>query len=334
MTREQTILVTGGAGFIGSNIVAELAEDPRAAVVVCDRLRSADSGKWRNLAKHAIADWVAPEMLWSWLADRGRDVDLIIHMGAISSTLETDVDRLMTANFALSRDLFRWCADYGRRFIYASSAATYGDGSLGFEDKSDLDSLSALRPLNAYGWSKALFDIFCVREESRGRAPPGWTGLKFFNVFGPNEAHKGPMSSVVAQIWPSIAAGEAVKLFRSERSDYPDGGQLRDFVYVRDVAQCVAWMAHTDGPNGIFNLGSGQARSFADLSRAAFHAAGREPRIEYVPLPTALSGRYQYFTEAKMDRLRAAGWNAPATSLEEGVEDYVARYLATADPYR
>jgi ADP-L-glycero-D-manno-heptose 6-epimerase len=334
MTSEWTVLVTGGAGFIGSNIVAELAETPNANVVVCDRLRTADSRKWRNLAKHAITDWIPPEMLWPWLGDRGRDVDLIIHMGAISSTLETDVDRIMTANFALSRDLFRWCAEHGRRFIYASSAATYGDGSQGFDDKSDLETLKALRPLNAYGWSKALFDIFCVREEAKGRAPPGWTGLKFFNVFGPNEAHKGPMSSVVSQIWPRIAAGEIVKLFRSENPDYPDGGQLRDFVYVRDVAQCLAWMARTGGVNGIFNLGSGQARSFADLARAAFQAAGREPQIEYVDLPAALSGRYQYFTEAKMDRLRAAGWNAPATSLEDGVEDYVARYLATADPYR
>jgi len=334
MTREQTILVTGGAGFIGSNIVAELAESSSANLVICDRLRTADSGKWRNLAKHAIGDWIAPDMLWSWLDDRGRDVDLVIHMGAISSTLETDVDRLMTANFSLSRDLFRWCAEHGRRFIYASSAATYGDGSHGFDDSSDLEFLKVLRPLNAYGWSKALFDIFCVREEAKGRAPPGWTGLKFFNVFGPNEAHKGPMSSVVSQIWPRIAGGETVKLFRSENPDYTDGGQLRDFVYVRDVAECVTWLSRTGGVNGLLNLGSGQARSFADLARAAFRAAGREPKIEYIDLPAGLSGRYQYFTEAKMERLRAAGWNAPATSLEDGVEDYVIRYLAAADPYR
>jgi ADP-L-glycero-D-manno-heptose 6-epimerase len=334
MTQGQTILVTGGAGFIGSNIVAELTDDPRAHVVVCDRLRTAESGKWRNLAKHAIADWIAPEMLSSWLADRGRDVDLIIHMGAISSTLEANIDRLMTANFALSRDLFRWCAEHGCRFIYASSAATYGDGSQGFDDASDLDSLKALRPLNAYGGSKALFDIFCAREAANGRAPPQWTGLKFFNVFGPNEAHKGPMSSVVSQIWPRIAAGESVKLFRSENPDYPDGGQLRDFIYVRDVAQCLAWLARTGAVNGIFNLGSGQARSFADLANAAFRAAGSAPRIEYVDLPAALSGRYQYFTEAKMDRLRAAGWNAPATRLEDAVHDYVTHYLASSDPYR
>jgi ADP-L-glycero-D-manno-heptose 6-epimerase len=334
MTREQTVLITGGAGFIGSNIVAELVETSSANVVVCDRLRTADSGKWRNLAKHAITDWIAPDMLWSWLADRGRDVDLIIHMGAISSTLETDVDRLMTANFVLSRDLFRWCAEHGRRFIYASSAATYGDGSRGFDDTSDIESLKALRPLNAYGWSKALFDIFCLREEAAGRAPPGWIGLKFFNVFGANESHKGPMSSVVSQIWPRIAAGESVKLFRSENPDYADGGQLRDFVYVRDVAQCVAWLTRTGRVNGVLNLGSGQARSFADLARAAFRAAGREPKIEYIDLPKGLSGRYQYFTEAKMERLRAAGWNTPATSLEDAVEDYVVRYLATADPYR
>jgi ADP-L-glycero-D-manno-heptose 6-epimerase len=334
MSPDQTILVTGGAGFIGSNIVAELTEDPRAKVVVCDRLRSADSGKWRNLAKHAIADWIAPEMLWPWLGGPGRDVGLVIHMGAISSTLETDIDRLMTANFALSRDLFRWCAEHGRRFVYASSAATYGDGSLGFDDTPNLEALTALRPLNAYGWSKALFDIFCMREDALGRAPPRWTGLKFFNVFGPNEAHKGPMSSVVSQIWPRVATGESVKLFRSEHPDYADGGQLRDFVYVRDVAQCLAWVARADGMNGVFNLGSEQARSFADLARATFRAAGREPQIEYVDLPQPLRGRYQYFTEAKMDRMRAAGWNNPATRLEDAIDDYVTRYLATQDPYR
>jgi ADP-L-glycero-D-manno-heptose 6-epimerase len=333
MSRNQ-VLVTGGAGFIGSNIVAELTEDPGLEVVVCDRLREADLGKWRNIAKHPIADIIPPEQLWGWLAQHGEGVDLVVHMGAVSSTLEPDADRIVAANFALSRDLFRWCAAKDRRLIYASSAATYGDGARGFDDDDDLEALCALRPLNAYGWSKALFDIFCAREARKGEAPPRWVGLKFFNVFGPNEAHKGPMKSVVAQIYPTVAAGEPVRLFRSENPAYPDGGQLRDFVYVRDVAACVAWLARGDGPSGVFNLGSGRARSFADLAGAVFAAAGRPPRIDYVDMPAAMRGKYQYFTEARMDRLRQAGWNSPATDLESAVADYVARHLSREDAYR
>ena len=329
-----TILVTGGAGFIGSNIVAELVNDPGCDVVVCDRFRESKDGKWRNLAKHAIADLLPPEALFDWLGQSGRQVDLIVHMGAVSSTLETDADKILANNFVLSRDLFRWCAVHGCRFIYASSAATYGDGALAFDDAQDELSLGALRPLNPYGWSKALFDLFAVRQSALGQAPPQWTGLKFFNVYGPNEAHKGPMRSVVSQIWPAVEAGEVIRLFRSYRPDVPDGGQSRDFVYVRDVADCVGWLAGTSSVNGVFNLGSGQARSFADLARSVFAAAGREPKIEYIDMPEPLRGAYQYYTCASMDRLRAAGWSGGATSLEQGVTDYVQRYLTKPDPYR
>lgn len=327
------ILVTGGAGFIGSNVVARLCQDGGADVVVCDRLRQADLGKWRNIAKHPIADLIAPDDLWPWLADNGDELDLVIHMGAISSTTEADADLVARVNFGLSRDLFRWATQRRKRLIYASSAATYGDGGLGFDDRDDLAHLTALRPLNVYGWSKALFDIFAAREAARGESPPQWTGLKFFNVFGPNEGHKGGMRSVVAQIWPSVAAGEPVRLFRSENPDYADGGQLRDFIYVRDAADCIAWLARSEGPSGVFNLGSGQARTFEDLARAVFAAAGREPRIEFVDMPDALRGKYQYFTQARMDRLREAGWNGASTSLEAGVADYVTGFLAADDPY-
>jgi ADP-L-glycero-D-manno-heptose 6-epimerase len=326
------ILVTGGAGFIGSNIVARLTAEGRE-VIVCDRLREAALGKWRNLAKHPIADLIAPEGLFAWLASNGGDLDLIVHMGAVSSTMEPDADRILATNFGLSRDIFRWCASQGTRLIYASSAATYGDGSLGFDDAQDLQSLVALRPLNPYGWSKALFDVFAAREAAKGRAPPQWTGLKFFNVYGPNEAHKGAMRSVISQIWPRVAKGERVSLFRSYRPDYEDGGQKRDFVHVRDAAACVAWLARSAPLNGIFNLGAGRARTFADLARAVFAAAGQPPRIDYVDMPEGLRGAYQYFTEARMERLRAAGWNDEATSLEDGVTDYVRQYLARPDPY-
>ncbi|WP_425999005.1 ADP-glyceromanno-heptose 6-epimerase [Caulobacter sp. DWR1-3-2b1] len=333
MTR-RTVLVTGGAGFIGSNIVARLCEDPAIDVVVCDRLREAAGGKWRNLSKHAIADFVAPEDLMAWLARRGGDVELVIHMGAVSSTTEPDADKIIQSNFVLSRDLWEWCAERGRRLIYASSAATYGDGSRGFDGLDDLESLKALRPLNAYGWSKALFDIYAVREASRGRAPLQWVGLKFFNVYGPNEDHKDGMKSVVAQIWPKVAAGEGVKLFKSHNPDYADGGQLRDFVYVRDAADIVGWLADNPQVNGIYNLGSGKARTFKDLAEATFHAVGRQPDIAYVDMPEVLRGKYQYFTEARMERLRKVGYTTPMTSLEDGVADYVGGYLNTDDPYR
>ena len=333
MTR-RIIFVTGGAGFIGSNIVARMAQDHGLDVVVCDRLRTADTGKWRNIAKHPIGDFVPPEEMWDWLEKRWRDVELVIHMGAISSTMETDADKVIATNFGLSRDLFRWCADKQRRFIYASSGATYGDGSLGFDDKQDWESLAALRPLNTYGWSKALFDVFAMRQAARDYAPPQWAGLKFFNVYGPNEEHKGPMRSVISQIWPDVASGRAVKLFRSYNSAYPNGGQLRDFVYVRDVADVVAWLAGNEGVNGVFNLGSGQARSFKDLAEAVFKAAGREPEIEYIEMPTALRDKYQYFTQATTERLRSAGYAGAFTRLEDGVADYVGGYLSQTDPYR
>ncbi|HXQ47801.1 MAG TPA: ADP-glyceromanno-heptose 6-epimerase [Caulobacteraceae bacterium] len=333
MTR-RIMFVTGGAGFIGSNIVARLAEDRSLDVVVCDRLREVELGKWRNIAKHPIGDFVPPETMFEWLEKRWRDIEAVIHMGAISSTTEPDADKLVTTNFGLSRDLFRWCADRQRRFIYASSAATYGAGEHGYADRNDLDSLIALRPLNAYGWSKALFDVFAARQAARDYAPPQWVGLKFFNVYGPNEAHKGPMRSVVAQIWPKVEAGDAVRLFKSGRDDVADGEQKRDFVYVRDAAEIVAWLTANPAVNGVYNLGSGAARSFKDLALAAFHAAGRPASIDYFEPPAAIARHYQYFTEADMARLRAAGYTAPMTSLEDGVTDYVRTYLASDDPYR
>ena len=328
------ILVTGGAGFIGSNIVARLTENPDLDVVVCDRLRDADSGKWRNLSKHPIADFIAPEALFEWLDRRTGDVAAIVHMGAISSTTEVDADKIIHTNFSLSRDLFRWCVNHQRRLIYASSAATYGDGSQGFADRDDPPALAALRPLNAYGWSKTLFDLYAARAAARDRAPPQWAGLKFFNVYGPNETHKGAMKSVAAQIWPQASVGETVRLFKSHREGYADGGQLRDFVYVRDVADVVAWLLAAEQVSGVFNLGSGQARSFKDLAEAVFKAAGHAPKLEYYDMPEALRDRYQYFTQAEMGRLKQAGYDRPMTSLEDGIEDYVRHYLSQPDPYR
>jgi ADP-L-glycero-D-manno-heptose 6-epimerase len=324
------ILVTGGAGFIGSNIVAELTACG-AEVAVCDRLGLAESGKWRNLVKHPIADFVASGELWPWLEGHAGKLDCLIHMGANSSTTEPDADETISNNFGVSRDLFAWCATHGVRLLWASSGATYGDGSGGFDDDDSPAALAALRPLNAYGWSKALFDLYAARASAR---PPQWVGLKFFNVYGPNEGHKAEMRSVVAKLWSDVAEGRPARLFRSYQQGCADGGQKRDFIYVRDVAAVVAWLVRHPAVNGVYNLGSGVARSFKDLAEATFAAAGKEPQIEFVDMPEALRAHYQYFTEARMDRLRAAGFEAPVATLEEGVADYVKTYLAASDPHR
>ena len=330
MAKKITI-VTGGAGFIGSNIVADMS--PRSDVVVSDWLGSDE--RWRNLSKHDIADMIVPEQLADFLEGHKDQIDAIIHMGAISSTTETDVDLIMRNNFSLSRDLWRWCAEHGTRFLYASSAATYGDGREGFVDDGHRPALAKLRPLNAYGWSKHLFDRFVAREiERRAPAPPQWVGLKFFNVYGPNEYHKGSMKSVVAQIFPKASRGEEVSLFRSHHPDYEDGGQLRDFVHVQDAVNVINWLNGSGTVSGLFNLGTGQARSFADLARAVFASLNREPKINYIDTPLEIREKYQYFTQADMTKLTQAGYRNGFTSLEDGVQDYVQNYLWQEDSYR
>jgi ADP-L-glycero-D-manno-heptose 6-epimerase len=327
------ILVTGGAGFIGSNLVAALEERGASDLVVCDRLGKDE--KWRNLGKRELAALISPEALPGFLEAQGKNLELVFHLGASSSTTETDADLIIAANFTLSRLLWDWCAAMGTRFIYASSAATYGDGSAGFDDDGAPAALARLKPLNAYGWSKHLFDRRVARLIERGASlPPQWAGLKFFNVYGPNEYHKGGQKSVVAQIYPRAKAGEACTLFRSHRSDVPDGGQKRDFVYVRDCVDQMLWLGDHPTVSGLFNAGSGKARSFTDLASAVYRAIGREPRIDYVDTPVEIRDKYQYFTEARMNRIREAGYLTPPTSIEDGVRDYVQSYLDAADPYR
>jgi ADP-L-glycero-D-manno-heptose 6-epimerase len=326
------ILVTGGAGFIGSNLVAALAERGEE-VVVCDRLGSDE--RWRNIARHEIREIVAPEALTEWLHKRGERVAIVVHMGAISSTTETDIDRFVAENIRPTLALWDWCAAARRPFLYASSAATYGDGSAGFEDDASPAALAKLKPLNAYGWSKHFVDRRIARMLSRNEpAPPQWVGLKFFNVYGPNEYHKGAMMSVAAQNHARVQAGEPMRLFKSHRRDYRDGGQLRDFIYVSDCVEAMLWLLENPQVSGLFNLGTGTARSFKDLAKALFAALGKKPRIEFIDMPEAIRPRYQYRTEAAMSRLRAAGYDRPFLSLEDGVADYVQRYLESDDPYR
>ena len=328
------IVVTGGAGFIGSNLIAALCgRDGPPDIVVADRFGHGD--KWRNLAKHPVAEFIEPERLLDFLAANEGAVETIFHLGASSSTTERDVDFILRNNFTLSLALWRWCAAAGVPLIYASSAATYGDGEHGFEDDPTPGALARLRPLNPYGWSKHLFDRRVVAMLGRGDpAPPQWAGLKFFNVYGPNEAHKGGQCSVVAQIHPRVARGEPAVLFRSHRDGIGDGGQSRDFIWVGDCVDVMLWLLDTPGVSGLFNVGTGQARSFADLATAVFRALDLTPRIEFIDTPLEIRERYQYFTEATINRLRDAGYPGQFTSLEDGVRRYIKNFLEADDPYR
>jgi ADP-L-glycero-D-manno-heptose 6-epimerase len=325
------LLVTGGAGFIGSNLVAALNEAGRADVAVCDVL--GHDGKWRNLAKRQLADIVPPGELADWL--KGRRLEAVIHLGAISETTATDGDLVIETNFRLSMRLLDWCTANGTPFIYASSAATYGDGAEGFRDDPSISALKALRPMNLYGWSKHLFDMAVAERAARGdRLPPQWAGLKFFNVFGPNEYHKGTMMSVLARRFDDIKAGQPVQLFKSHREGIADGDQRRDFIYVDDVVRVMMWLLSTPSVSGIFNVGTGKARSFRDMMLSTYAALGTEPNIRYVDMPEAIRRSYQYFTQSDAGRLQRAGYNGGFTALEEAVGIYVKGFLDRADRFR
>jgi ADP-L-glycero-D-manno-heptose 6-epimerase len=325
------LLVTGGAGFIGSNVVASLNEVGHSDVVVNDVLGTDE--KWRNLSKRRLADVVPPAALADWLD--GRKLDAVIHLGAISDTTASDADLVLETNFRLSLRLLDWCAATRTPFIYASSAATYGDGEAGFDDDEAPAALDRLRPLNLYGWSKHLFDLAVVeRAKKRAGLPPQWAGLKFFNVFGPNEYHKGEMMSLVAKRFDDAKAGKPIRLFKSHRDGIADGEQRRDFIYVDDAVAVVRWLLDSPSVCGIFNVGTGQARSFRDLVTAMFRALDHAPAIEYVDMPLAIRDRYQYFTQANVEKLRRAGYNGGFTPLEEAVARYVSRHLDQPDRYR
>jgi ADP-L-glycero-D-manno-heptose 6-epimerase len=325
------LLVTGGAGFIGSNVVASLNEAGRTDIAINDSL--GDDGKWRNLAARQIADWVPPADLLRWLD--GRKLDALVHLGAISSTTATDGDAVMDNNFRLSLRLLDWCTATRTPFIYASSAATYGDGRQGFSDDWAIAALKQLKPMNLYGWSKHLFDLAIVERAARKeKMPPQWAGLKFFNVFGANEYHKGDMMSLVAKRFDDAKSGKTIRLFKSHRADVADGEQKRDFIYVDDAVAVVRWLLDTPAISGLFNVGTGEARSFKDLMMALFAALGRKPAIDYIDMPASIRDSYQYFTQAETGNLRRAGYNAPFSALEAAVRHYVTSYLDCADRYR
>jgi ADP-L-glycero-D-manno-heptose 6-epimerase len=314
------ILVTGGAGFIGSNLQASLYADG-IPTTVADHLGSAE--KWRNLAAHPQA----------WLA-AAPNLAAIVHLGAISETTATDGDLVWASNVTLSQALWRHSAAHGIRFIYASSAATYGDGAAGFDDEFSTNALRKLRPLNLYGWSKHAFDLWVARQiETAAPAPPAWAGVKFFNVYGPNEYHKGRMISVIKVKHDEVAAGGAAKLFRAEQPGMADGDQARDFIWVGDVVAALRFLLAAPALGGLFNLGTGQARTYMDMARAVCTAASQPERIEFIDMPAPLRGKYQSFTQAPIDRLRRAGFKTPFTSLEDGVRRYITNHLAQPNPF-
>lgn len=321
------IIVTGGAGFIGSAFVWKLNQEGIDDIVIVDRLGKTD--KWKNLVNLRFVNYIHKddfhEMIYN---DTVRfDVDAIIHMGACSSTTERDADYLWQNNNVYTGLLAEYAIDHGIRFIYASSAATYGDGTQGFSD--DHDKINKLKPINMYGYSKQVFDLRVLKHSWENNV----AGIKFFNVFGPNEYHKGDMTSVIFKAFHQIKETGKVRLFKSYLPQYPDGGQLRDFVYVKDCIDVLWWLFKNQEVNGIFNLGTGKARTWNDLICAVYDAMGLKPDIEYIEMPESLRNQYQYFTQAEMNKLKEYGCPVAFSSLEASVRDYVTNYLQKPDPH-
>lgn len=322
------IIVTGAAGFIGSCLIGELLRDGWQDIVAVDDFSRPD--KARNLEGKKLRARVHRSEFLTWLDANENQVQFIFHLGAKTDTTLFDKAIFDELNVRYSQAVWERCVRYGLPLVYASSAATYGGGEHGYADDHAL--LDRLHPLNPYGESKHTFDRWAL-EQAEGpagggkQAPFFWAGLKFFNVYGPNEYHKGRMASVVFHAFNQIKASGGMKLFRSHRPDFKDGEQLRDFIYVKDLCNVCIWLMQERKHSGLYNLGSGRARTFLDLARATFNAMGHEERIHFIDTPADIRDTYQYFTEARMDKLRAAGYPRPFSSLEEGVTDYVRNYL-------
>lgn len=315
------IVVTGAAGFIGSCLVRRLNDEGFKYIIAVDDFSQTE--KIKNLEGKQLKERVERADFFNWLDRNHQEVEFIFHLGARTDTTEFDKNIFDQLNLNYSKDIWRKCIDYQIPLVYASSAATYGLGELGYEDIED--NIPKLKPLNPYGESKNEFDKWVLQQDVR---PFFWAGLKFFNVYGPNEYHKGRMASVIFHAYHQIKATGKMKLFRSHRPDFRDGEQQRDFVYVKDVVEVCMFLMHHRKDAGIYNLGSGKARTFLDLVRNTFQAMGLSPQIEFIDTPLDIRDKYQYYTEAPMEKLRNIGYDRPFTTLEDGVNDYVHNYLA------
>lgn len=326
------IIVTGGVGFIGSNLVKALKRHTDERITVVDTFGL--DQKWRNLRSSQIHCIVSPERLFSYLETHKDEVSILFHLGGVASTTENNADLMIDQNFKLTLDLVDWCTCNEKRLIYASSAATYGDGTQGFSDEDSPKVLSRLKPLSVHGWSKHLIDQEIADRKMRQLPlPPQCVGLKFFSVFGPNEYHKGSQKSVVLSVYESIRHGNSAKLFKSYHPKYVHGGQLRDFIWVGDTIDVMLWMYDNPSVQGLYNVGTGVARTFNDLAAASFLALNKPCRIDYIDMPDDLISNYQYYTVASMDKLTSAGYGKPFTPLEESVRFFVQNYLTADDIY-
>lgn len=313
------IIVTGGAGFIGSNVVKRLNELGEDRIFIVDNLNTSE--KWKNLVDLTFEDYIHKDEFIEKIDDFKISTRAIIHLGARSSTTEKDVDFLMKNNYEYTKKLATWSIRNNVRFIYASSAATYGDGSKGFNDDHSL--IPQLKPLNAYAYSKQIFDLWALKNGVLDKI----VGLKYFNVYGPGEAHKGDMRSMVLKAYEQIKRDGKIRLFKSYNPAYRDGEQMRDFIYVKDAVEMTLFFLERTEINGIFNIGTGIPRSWNDLAKAVFSSLGITPKIEYIDMPEDIKGKYQYFTKADMGKLKKVGYDKPTFSLEKGVEDYIINYL-------
>ncbi len=327
------VVITGGAGMIGSMIAWHLnTQCNQEDLVIVDDITH--ESQWQNLVHRQYETYLDKHQLFDWLRDRD-DISAVIHMGAISATTERDFNKLVESNIQYSQHLWQWCAENKVPFFYASSAATYGDGNQGYDDASIAD----LRPLNGYGYSKHFFDQWVLKQVANNKpCPPSWAGFKFFNVYGPNEYHKERMASVAFHTFNQFSETGTMRLFKGTKAGVEDGMQMRDFVYVKDAAAVLCHFYQTalsnkPSPDGIYNVGTGEARSFKDLATNVMTSMQKAPHITYIDMPQDLQGKYQYFTQAAMQKLRDAGYTQPFSSLEDGVKDYVQNYLMQEDQY-
>lgn len=326
-------VITGGSGFLGSNVVAGIEERGMGEVTIVDRFQSDD--RWRNIAKRSLRDIIFPEDIFSYLDAHKNKIDAVIHINYTGFSTETDVDELVRDRIQLTWKLWKWCAENHVPFLYDSTAGVYGDGSMGFKDDDSAEALAKLHPLSPAAWTKLFLDRKIIDTINRGEAaPPQWIGFRCFNLYGPNEYHNTQHQSVIPRIYNCAKSGKLFPLFKSENPAYKDGDQMRDFMWIDDCVDVILWLAQHSEISGLFNVGTGHARTYADVLRAVYAAVDEKPEMDFMDLPAEIKGHYQYFTQADVQKLRTAGYTKPFTSLEDGVAKYVTEYLEAPDPYR